>query len=452
MRVFNLTISFITILFLLPACNDKELLAESTDSSLLTINSVENARSVLDNTATMRETPGLGELSADDFYFDDSSSTNNIVELNAFLWKPDIFQGQPLYGDWTIPYRQIFFANSILDAIPKLSGSKEEVDQIEGSARFFRAYALYGIVLEFANLYSSNAATDLGIPVRLSPDPEVRSNRATVEATYNQIINDVKQALLILPKSIDNSKKNRPAKAAGYALLARIYLTMADYSQAKLYADSCLQLHSALIDYNNVSTNNTLPFTGNNDEVIYQSNLLSSITLFYNDTYFVENTLYNSYSSTDLRKEIYFLTNNQGKAVLKPGYSGSSVRFSGLATDEVLLIRAESNARTGNKEDAMTDLNKLLITRWKTGTYVPLTAGSATEALELILVERRKSLVGRGLRWIDIRRFNRENRGVNLKRLMNGKEYTLPAGDNRFVLPIPPDVISSVQGMPQNPR
>lgn len=451
MKLLNVIICSIVIHPVFISCGDKHLLSENTDSSFLTINSVEKARALLDNTTHMRETPALGELSCDDYYLSDSTPTNNIVELNAFFWKADIFEGRPLIGDWVKPYNQIFYANSVLEAIPKISGTREEVDQIEGAAKFIRAYALFGVVLEFANLYSSTAATDLGVPVRLSPNPEIPSSRATIEATYNQIINDLKQAMLLLPASIDNNKKNRPSKAACYALLSRVYLVMGDYTSARVYADYCLELHANLIDYNSLSTSSMAPFPANNEEVIYQSSLLSSITLFNQSNFLIDTTLYRSYAAPDLRKEIYFST-GQNSTILKTGYSGSVFKFSGLATDEVILIRAESYARLGMKEEAMADLNKLLIKRWKTGTFVPLAAGSSTEALNLILVERRKSLVSRGLRWIDIRRLNRDNAGISLKRLMNGKEYTLSAGDPRYVLPIPPDVISSVQGMLQNPR
>jgi hypothetical protein len=444
----------ITILYLFSACQEKKLLNENTDSSLLTINSVENAQALLDNTTVTRETPGLGELSADDFYLTDSTATHSIVELNAYLWKSDLFEGQTLYGDWTAPYKQVYLANSILEAMPKLTGTatEEEVNHIKGSALFIRAYAFFGLVLEFANLYGPNAGTDLGVPIRLSSNPDIRSDRATVKATYEQILIDLKQALPLLPDSMDKNRKNRPCLAAGYALLARVYLTMADYAQAKLYADSCLAIHSSLMDYNAISASSVLPFTANNEEVIYQSCLLSTISLFYQDNLLVDTTLYNSYGPNDLRKSIYFGFNNQGSAVLKPGYTGNQVRFSGLATDEVLLIRAECNARLNHTNDALTDLNNLLAKRWKDGTFIPLTASSANEALLLVLAERRKSLVSRGLRWSDVRRLNRENRGIYLKRVLNGKEYTLPPGDNRWLLPIPPDVLSSVPGMQQNPR
>jgi hypothetical protein len=48
--------------------------------------------------------------------------------------------------------------------------------------------------------------------------------------------------------------------------------------------------------------------------------------------------------------------------------------------------------------------------------YIPITAGSSDEASQLILQERRKELLFRGLRWIDIKRLNKEGAGIVLKR------------------------------------
>jgi len=72
--------------------------------------------------------------------------------------------------------------------------------------------------------------------------------------------------------------------------------------------------------------------------------------------------------------------------------------------------------------------------------------------LDLVLKERRKELVFRGLRWTDIRRLNQATPSIILKRRVNGKEDSLMPGDKRFVLPIPPDVIAFNSDMPQNPR
>jgi hypothetical protein len=92
-----------------------------------------------------------------------------------------------------------------------------------------------------------------------------------------------------------------------------------------------------------------------------------------------------------------------------------------------------------------------LIKRWKTGTFIPVTAASNTEALDIILLERRKELLMRGLRWIDIKRLNKEGRNILPKRIINGQSFSLSVNENRYALPLPDDIIS-ITGMPQNPR
>ncbi|GAA0881862.1 hypothetical protein GCM10009120_04580 [Sphingobacterium siyangense subsp. cladoniae] len=96
-------------------------------------------------------------------------------------------------------------------------------------------------------------------------------------------------------------------------------------------------------------------------------------------------------------------------------------------------------------------LNKLLLHRWKSGKFQVLTAKSDSEALDLILKERRKELLFRGVRWLDLKRLNKEGREISLKRVLGGKEFVLYPNDLRYALPIPEDVIE-LSGMQQNPR
>src|SRR5687768_16246125 len=145
---------------------------------------------------------------------------------------------------------------------------------------------------------------------------------------------------------VDSGRKNRPSVPAAFALLARIYLSMGKFTAAKAYADSCLHRNARLMDYNNLDAAN--PFPANNEEVLYQSNLLSTTYVFYENSFTIDPTLYNSYSGEDLRKKLFFMTGNAGLPVPQFNYSGNAAKFSGLATDEVYLIRAECNARLGN--------------------------------------------------------------------------------------------------------
>jgi len=110
----------------------------------------------------------------------------------------------------------------------------------------------------------------------------------------------------------------------------------------------------------------------------------------------------------------------------------------------------------GNFQKAMEVLNNLLQTRWKiingTSTFNEIIAQDASEALQIILTERRKQLCFRGLRWTDLRRLNLENNfAKTLTRHVGAETYTLPPNSSRYVYPIPDDEIS-LSGIQQNIR
>jgi hypothetical protein len=113
------------------------------------------------------------------------------------------------------------------------------------------------------------------------------------------------------------------------------------------------------------------------------------------------------------------------------------------------LNRAETFARSGDIEAAMADINRLRQHRFDPAFYVPLTPPSSEEALDMVLNERRKELVFRCLRWIDLRRFNKEGHNIILTRKIGEDIYTLLPDGEGYVCLIPEDVIR-ISGMQQN--
>ena len=163
----------------------------------------------------------------------------------------------------------------------------------------------------------------------------------------------------------------------------------------------------------------------------------------------VKSNLFDSYHDKDLRKSVFY-TSMGG---FKGSYGGTPTTiFTGLATDEVYLVRAESYARTGKSKEAIQDLNTLMEKRWKKDEFIPFAAQSDEETLKVILEERRKELVTRGLRWSDLRRLNKEPRfQVTLQRTYQGEVYQLLPNDKRYTFPIPQNEIEN-SGITQNER
>jgi tetratricopeptide (TPR) repeat protein len=383
-----------------------------------------------------------------------------LVARNSYIWAKDIYEGGPTY-DWNNSYAIVEYANVALDGINKINPGPSDVDaynNVKGSALFYRAINFYNLAQVYCKPYvAATAATDLGIPIRLSSDINIPSVRSTLQATYAQIIGDLQTATALLPAT--PLFTTRPSKASATALLAKTYLVMGDYANAGIYADKSLSLYNTLLDYNNtslVSKTSTYHFPSfkvGNPEVTFYATCGATPTTEANGTGNVDTTLLGMYTSNDLRKTLYYSKNKIGLYAFFGGYTASHYIFGGVATNEVYLIRAECYARAGNTTAALSDLNTLLIKRWVTGTFIPYTAISSPDALRQILVERRKELPFTAqIRWEDLRRLNQDpDYAVTVTHIYNGTTYTLPPNNVRYVYPIP-DIEIQQYGLQQNPR
>jgi hypothetical protein len=414
-------------------------------------------QALLDHSAIMNDSrPVIGEISADNYYVSKTMwDALNAFDQSMYVWSNDIYTHTTTdHPNWNYPYRQAFHANIVLDDVDEMSAeaiSSPEWKNVKGSAHFFRGEAFFGVSQIYTKPYSAGV-DGLGIPLRLNADPNPKSVRAGLQETYQQVLNDLHTAAGYLP--VVPLYKMRPSKPAAYALLSRVYLVMHDYPNALLYADSCLKLYDSLLDYNTLNAGLSWPLPGLNKEVIFQAAMGND--LLHAKTVIVDSNLYKSYDVNDLRQKMFFKANTVNGGMKFVGtYTGGTAStlnlFSGIATDEVFLTRAECYARSGNTGAALNDLNTLMIKRFKTGTFVPFTAANAGEALTLILQERRKETIFRGLRWIDLRRLNSEDANITLTRKIDNQTYTLQPNGTGYVMPLPPDVIS-LTGMPQNER
>lgn len=433
-----------------PGC--KKYLEAKPDKSLVTPKSIKDLQLLLDNVALYTGYPSSGELGADNHFIPDDSYGSMVDdERNNYIW---LEQTTATETEWQNTYRVVFSANVALQALKELpanTGAKEENDNVKGSALFFRAYGFGALAQVYAPQYTAQSAnTNYGIPLKLTADIEDETKRSTVQETYDRIINDAKESIDLLPNTI--AYKTRPSKPAAYGLLARTYLVMGNYDSAGRYADLCLQQYDTLFRFSTlILTGTGSPFGILNKETIFYAEARSG-SGFSNGR--IDSTLYASYGNNDLRKTAYFRDRGSNQYSFKGFYSRStSIMFHGIATDEMLLIRAECKARLGKAIEAMQDLNFLLETRWAKNTFVPLVASAPEEALDIILRERRKELLFRpSSRWNDLRRLNLNPvYAKTVVRKIKGQLYELPPNDPRYTLLIPASVIG-ITGIEQNPR
>ncbi len=458
---------FLLLIIIAAACSKTTFLDAKPDQSLVVPQTLENFQAILDNDHEMNGAdwgqglvPQLGESGADNYYLSDDFYNQVIQqqERNVYTWEKDIYTGDVIY-DWNIPYRAIFNANVVIEGISKLSITEEQqetYDRLMGSALFYRAHCFYQLAQVFAPPYqTTTAATDWGIPLRLTGDVNEKPVRATLKDTYEKIISDLNAAGQLLPAT--TTYKTRPGQVAVYALLSRIYQTMQQYDNALHYAEKSLAIQDDLMDYNDFNTDDMFPFpVGFNKEVIFHCSLVgwsSRMPPIMPYIGGIPPSFYDLFDEDDLRKSLFF--SDVGFLTFTGSYDGGSGGgdlFSGLATDEIYLIKAECLARSGQVQASMDALHTLMTKRWKTGKFAPTDVANAQEALQKVLAERRKELCFRGLRWTDLRRLNLEGAGITLTRTVNGITFTLPPNDPRYTYPIPSQVMGFHPDMPQNPR
>lgn len=443
----------------------KEKLDLKPNSAIIVPTTASDLELLLDNTDVINYTPAFPQLSADEYFIPDYSTWQAIyynTEKNASIWQEKIYAGETNIEEWQWPYRSIFYCNNVLDILNKVDISTDNRKKIiKGRALFARAYAFYNLASVFCKGYNANtASTDLGLPLKLTAGIDEILQRSTIQQTYDQIVKDALESSFLLQDHIEVGKRTRPSKTAAFALLSRVYLSMRKYEEAGLYAGKSLELHAKLTDFNTLDPSSN-PFNFDSEEIIYftqQNPKYYGLTFAeLTSSYGIEPNLLNLYATSDLRRSLYFQQNVLGNYNMKPVNNISGLPFTGLATDEIYLIKAESLARNGDISQSMELLNKLLRTRWNPNATSPampyqnISASNIEDALEKILIERRRALIWRGIRWTDLKRLNLENRGITITRQLGDKSYSLDPNSTRYTLPIPDDEIE-LSGIQQNIR
>lgn len=403
-------------------------------------------------------------------------------------------------GIWEAYYSAIKNANLILTNLPKLAATfdatsdegKENIATLqlfEANARFVRAYYYAELAKRYGTIYNqATAASDLCVPLVLVYNINEEPGRATNEAVYKQISEDIAFARKVyMEQKIENKPKNtRFSPAACDALEARVSLEKKDYTTAlelskKLIDSKVFPLvNSAEALFNmwrhDDSTEDILQlFVSKPDEIPssvnnYFSPLNSNRYPFVTAHWFPTQWMLDLYSEKDYRKKVYFEMDNRHRVYVSGvGVFGGLItiikywsnptladltnnRFFGVVPTgrqapkvfriaESYLIAMESAYMSGKEDIAKTLLNELKSARG----LDPINL-SGNELFEEIKNERTRELAFEGHRLWDLRRWNMpmiRRAPQNIAALSRGAgskpyyELEIPAGHNKFVWGIP---------------
>ncbi len=298
-------------------------------------------------------------------YLIHSADANNLGWRDEMQWQshtlPTSLTSELL---WYHRYNIILNANLIIEKIEKGSiTATPKLRSIEGQAYTYRAYALLSLVQHYAKGYLiGNPATDKGVPIVL--EPQTTGPRATVEAVYKQIGDDLDSAIAAFAGA-ESRAETRSGKSqlninVAYGLKARWALSKGDWQAAADNAVLARQNYSIMgeADWLSGFNTNELP------EVIWGSNVISTETTFFRSYFYLSSNTFNGSQirnnpkiadrrlidatpDTDYRKKAFIIDapNTNSSAANKQGGFGKDPNYTDKAAFDAR--RAEINATYG---------------------------------------------------------------------------------------------------------
>ncbi|MDR2906900.1 MAG: RagB/SusD family nutrient uptake outer membrane protein [Bacteroidales bacterium] len=386
--------------------------------------------------------PSDGSGSATDLYMSANPNGMNHVVRRIFKFNPVPFEAVDSDMMWTQTHRSILHFNTVIEYVMTSEGGTEAKKRsLRAEALLQRAIDFYGLVNIYARHYdATTAATEPGVPMFLHPDVTTSVPRSTVKEVYDRILDDVEQALPDLPQT-PVLGKFRASYPGAIAFLARVHLTMGNYETALEYADEALGYNSTLVDLNGQKIapvdppspytglsglsvdwvlnldNSPVPNANEHPETILARTFVSPYGLGTAANVCMSEELRELFDQANDKRYQFWYASGRPSINCEQLY-GLKIRLRGdqfnigPGTAEMYLIRAECNARAGQLQAALDDVNDLREKRFTTGTIVDKTladcGNDAFEVLKFVLEERRRELAFMGFRVTDLKRLNKD--------------------------------------------
>lgn len=357
-------------------------------------------------------------------------------------------------------YAAISSCNLIVENVPSATEATDaERAEVIAYAKVIRSLCYFVLANYYADTYdAATAGEKLSVPLITSANINAPSQQVTIQAIYDFIIQGVQEAIDGgLPEQ--SMTVLHPNLGAAYALLARVYLQMQNYSEALSYANLALGQNDQLYDWNayydehRSTIENPEDYTGLPTPTDYS---------YVENYYFRCGNGSPNYTTNELnipveRAERFeegdarFLSRwklySQNQDTYYRGVGNGYFNWGGLTTTEVYLIKAECQARLaqgGDFTEAMNTLNAVRQTRIRPEVYQPLTASTLTEAIELIRRTKDNELIFSIVPFADARRFNQEGTYARtMTKTYEGETYTLRPDSHLWTMPFPAGAINN---------
>lgn len=381
---------------------------------------------------------------------------------------------------WTGYYKGIFRANVAIERIPNVKMDETIKKRLIAESKFLRAHFYFNLVRWFG---------DLPLITKQLTQDDFKQSRAKAADVYALIISDLKEGIENLPEKSKYAADDlgRATKGAARGLLAKVYLTMKDYTNAEKYALEVINSneYSLLADYGKIFTREgensseslfEVQSTAKEDRVTFEADYDGGSQ--YNEVQGVRGTpnlgwgfnrpsdsFIAEFEAGDPRREATILYEGEvlpdGSAIVEknpnvfnarynqkawiPTHAGFNYNGPGniriLRYADVLLIAAEAMNENGKSAEALTHLNAIRKrARGKLTTVLPdVTETNKDKLKAAIWHERRVELGLEQHRWFDLIRTGQTEAAMK----KHGKNFVKNKNE---LLPIPQTEIDLSSG------
>lgn len=371
----------------------------------------------------------LLELPSDNLYRTGYSTLGGTDQINNLAFTSD----NPLFASfWQQSYNGIFRANAVIANIENpIDYSVGQKEQLLGEAQFMRALFYFDLVRLFGKVPK--------VTTLLSIEESKTIPRSEIADIYGLIVEDLKAAIGNLPLK-ESMVTGRANKNAAVALLAKVYVYLKDWANAKLYLDTLETYNYSLVtDYSSLwEIENE-----DNEEVIFAIKYTEGTNGHSVSTYFLPYFGVSGISASGLEAVFptwdvirFFETGDTRRDASitefwkspggpasapavwypyiskyaiphSPGASGLDLTV--LRYADLVLLKSETLYNLNQPQLALVELNRIRERAFKNSNNNYLLADIATpEAyLDKLLLERRLELAFENERWFDLVRTER---------------------------------------------
>ena len=345
----------------------------------------------------------------------------------------------PLGDMWGNRYTTINRANAVLDRVPDITMDETLKARLLGEAHFLRALSYFDLVRTFGDvpLLEHEVKSLKGLEIA----------RTAAAQVYALIVSDLQAATTSLPASYSGADLGRATSGAAKALLAKVYLTQKDWTNAAATAAQIISsgrysLNPVWKDNFRVATEITNPesiFELNYDGVLDPGS--GSVMMLFSlpsnfpggDAYGlmqVVPSLVNQFAANDQRGNHgtfmispytdamgrvdtwalpagaafdKYLDESNAQNMTARGWAQQSNNWVVLRYADVLLMYAEA-VNEGGTAGSMTKETALNLVRSRAG--IPTVSGLSQAVFrDSVRLERRREFVFEGQRWFDLSRW-----------------------------------------------